>query len=75
MNSSFDINNICEKCYYDPKSHSFHNFKENYNEVYFYTCHADAKNFNDVEGISKCIRLELDKINKEWIWIYDCVGF
>ena len=75
MNINFNIEEVCEKCYYDPLSHSFHLLSENEAECYFYTCPANAKCYDDAEGIIKHMKIELKKKNKPWIWIFDCVGY
>lgn len=68
----FDIETTCEKCFYNPHSHSFHKLNESCEEVYFYTCHAKSYYYNDDEGFVKHMRLEINKIeNKNWIWIFD----
>ena len=62
----FDIETTCEKCFYNPTAHSFHKMSENESEVYFYTCHARSKYYDDSEGFAKHMKLEIEKIkNKE----------
>jgi hypothetical protein len=75
MTPNFNIEEVCEKCYYDPRSHSFHLLTENDFEKYYYTCPAMAKHYDDAEGIIKHMYLELNNLNKPWIWIFDCAGF
>lgn len=65
----FDIEITCEKCFYEPNSHSFHILSENSEEVYFYTCHVKTKKD---EGFVKHMSVEIQKIkNKNWVWILD----
>jgi len=71
----FDIDIVCEKCFYNPRSHSFHKLSENDEEVYFYSCPSYAKYYDDAEGIHKHMRLEIEKIHKPWIWIIDCNNY
>ena len=75
MSINFNIEEVCEKCYFDPLSHSFHLLSENDDECYFYTCPANAKCYDDAEGIIKHMKIELKKKNKPWIWIFDCAGY
>lgn len=72
----FDIETTCEKCFYNPTAHSFHKMSENESEVYFYTCHARSKYYDDSEGFAKHMKLEIEKIkNKKWMWILDGAQF
>ena len=75
MDKNVNIAETCEKCFYDPRSHSFHLLTENEFEKYYYTCPASAKEYDDAEGIIKHMCLELKNLNKHWIWIFDCAGF
>jgi hypothetical protein len=70
-NQDFDINNDCDSCFYDPQSHSFHKLHENNAEIYYYTCPAKAKQYYDADGIYKHMRLEIKRIQKNWVWIID----
>jgi hypothetical protein len=72
----FNIETTCAECFYNPNSHSFHKLSENYDDVYFYTCHAKTNYSNDGEEFVKHMRLEIEKIkNKNWIWIVDGLYF
>ena len=75
MSANFNIEEVCEKCYYDPRSHSFHLLSENNGECYFYTCPANAKCYDDAPGIIKHMKIKLKNIEKPWIWIFDCAGY
>jgi hypothetical protein len=67
------MNEICEKCFLDPSSHSFKLIRESKNFCIFYTCVSQAKLYNDVEGIINHYKNLLEKNkNKYWIWIFDC---
>jgi len=75
MTRPFDIDKVCENCFYNPRSHSFYNLSENDEEVYFYSCPSNARYYYDAEGIYKHMRLEIEKIKKPWIWIIDCNNY
>jgi len=75
---TFDITTTCEKCFYNPNSHSFHllSINQKLNEAYFYTCHARCRYYNDDEGFIKHMRLEIKKIRDiNWTWILDGTQF
>lgn len=67
----------CDICRETPGSHSFTRLTEGVDgEVYYYTCPGAAIKYNDVEGILKHYRLELEKLGgKSWVWILDGAGF
>jgi len=69
------MNKICEKCLKDPQAHSFQLLKGDSYECYYYTCPANATHYDDAEGIINHMRIELNKINKPWIWIFDCQDY
>lgn len=68
---------ICLKCKNEPGSHSFQKIKETSDGVaVFYTCPAQAKYYNDYDGImSHYDGMLNDNGNKQWIWIFDSNGF
>ena len=69
---------ICQTCYQEPGSHSFHLCCEtkNINELVFYTKVADAKKYNDTNGILEHYKNTFDYYNPEsWIWIFDCKDY
>ena len=74
-NTKFDINIHCDKCFYNPQCHSFHKLNENEKEIYYYTCPSLAKNYNDADGIYRHMCLEIKKIHKPWIWVFDCYDY
>ncbi len=71
------MENICYKCYINPNAHSFKILKSTniqfFSKTIFYTCPADAIEYNDTNGILSHYENML-KINgdKEWIWIFNC---
>ena len=67
------MENICKKCYNNPKAHSFKIVKIDAIKTVFYTCVADAEEYNDTNGILCHYENMLkNNGNKEWIWIFDC---
>jgi len=68
---------ICPLCKLQPLSHSLTKLSEKNGIIYYYTCPAQAKLYYDVEGILNHYEGVLSEIpeNKEWIWIFDSLGF
>jgi hypothetical protein len=64
----------CKLCEADPTSHSF-KFKGTFNHVnYYYTCPAEATNY-DSQGIVTHFDILLsENKNKKWAFIFDCKG-
>ena len=67
------MQNICLKCHINPLAHSFKIIKEDSEKTVFYTCPADAEEYNDTNGIL----LHYENIlkfneNKNWIWVFNC---
>jgi hypothetical protein len=74
------MENICKTCFESPGSHSFSYLCKttniNINEYVFYTCIANAKLYNDTNGILKHYSNYLEIMNPDlWIWIFNCDGF
>jgi len=67
----------CEICRETPGSHSFTKLADTVNgEACYYTCPGAALKYNDLEGIIRHYKLELDKLEgKSWVWILDGTGF
>jgi len=67
---------ICPICKVDPSSHSFKKVGEKNGVFYYYTCPAQATNY-DVKGILNHYEGVLSEIpeNKEWVWVFDSTGF
>jgi hypothetical protein len=67
----------CPLCLLDPLSHSLTNFLEKDNTYYFYTCPAKAKLYFDTISIINHYDGVLSEIpeNKNWIWVFDGMGF
>jgi hypothetical protein len=68
---------VCPLCKLVPFSHSLTKLSEKNGIVYYYTCPAQAKLYYDVEGILNHYEGVLSEIpeNKEWVWIFDSLGF
>jgi len=72
------MQNICPKCHINPRAHSFKILKqfdsENpSNKTIFYTCPADADEYNDSNGILAHYENMLKANgNKDWVWIFNC---
>lgn len=66
----------CPVCAVHPSSHSLTKVAEKNGIFYFYTCPAKATVY-DVKGILAHYDGVLSEIpeNKEWIWIFDSIGF
>lgn len=79
MNKSiceYNISDICKICEENPGSHSFKEIKVYDNTSIMYTCPADAKRYNDKEGILVHYRNVLDRLKgRKWIWIFDGIDF
>ena len=67
----------CPLCKLRPFSHSLTKLLEKKGIIYYYTCPAQAILYYDVEGIVNHYDGVLSEIpeNKEWIWIFDSLGF
>ena len=68
---------ICPICQLKPSSHSLINVLETEELIYYYTCPAQAILYDDVHGIIKHYDGVLSEMpeNKEWVWIFDSLGF
>lgn len=64
---------LCEICSKEPYSHSFKLLNTEYVYIY-YTNIANAKKYNDVNGIISHYNLYLSKLpcDKKWVYIVDC---
>lgn len=67
----------CPICTVWPYSHSLIKMAEKNEIFYYYTCPSQATMYNDVKGILSHYDGVLSEIpeNKEWVWIFDSVGF
>jgi hypothetical protein len=67
---------ICPLCKLQPSSHSLKKVLEEKGIVY-YTCPSQATLYYDVNGIVDHYDGILSEIpeNKEWVWIFDSLGF
>ena len=67
---------ICPLCKLQPSSHSLKKVLEEKGIIY-YTCPAEAILYYDAKGIVNHYNGVLSEIpeNKEWIWIFDSLGF
>ena len=67
----------CPLCKLRPFSHSLTKLLEKKGIIYYYTCPAQAILYYDVEGIVNHYDGVLSEIpeNKEWVWIFDSLGF
>lgn len=68
---------VCPLCELVPSSHSLTKFAEKKGIIYYYTCPSKAILFYDVKGIVEHYDGVLSEIleNKEWVWIFDSLGF
>jgi len=68
---------ICPLCKLMPSSHSLTKLLEKKGIIYYYTCPSQAILYYDVEGIINHYNGVLSEIpeNKEWVWIFDSLGF
>jgi len=67
----------CPLCKLLPSSHSLTNLLEKNGIIYYYTCPSQAILYYDAESIVKHYDGVLSEIsgNKEWVWIFDSLGF
>jgi hypothetical protein len=67
----------CPLCKLLPSSHSLTKVLENTEIIYYYTCPSQAILYYDVKGIVNHYDGVLSEMpeNKEWIWIFDSLGF
>ena len=68
---------LCPLCKLIPSSHSLTKVLEKKDIIYYYTCPSQAILYYDVNGIVNHYDGVLSEIpeNKEWIWIFDSLGF
>jgi hypothetical protein len=68
---------ICPLCKILPSSHSLTKIVEKKGIIYYYTCPSQAILYYDVKGIVDHYDGVLSQIpeNKEWVWIFDSLGF
>lgn len=68
---------FCPKCTAEPGSHSFLKLKETAEGIsVFYTCPANARYYNDYDGIMAHYDGMLNENgDKPWMWIFDSRGF
>lgn len=68
---------ICPLCQLIPSSHSLKKVAERKGIIYYYTCPAQATLYYDVIGIVNHYDGVLSEMpeNKEWVWIFDSLGF
>jgi len=68
---------ICPVCKILPSSHSLTQVLEKKGIIYYYTCPSQAILYYDVNGIINHYDGVLSEIpeNKEWVWIFDSLGF
>ena len=67
----------CTLCKIMPSSHSLTKVFEKKEIIYYYTCPSQAILYYDVKGIVNHYDGVLSEMseNKEWIWIFDSLGF
>jgi hypothetical protein len=67
----------CPLCKLLPSSHSLTNLLEKNGIIYYYTCPSQAILYYDAESIVQHYDGVLSEIseNKEWVWIFDSLGF
>uniref|UniRef100_A0A6C0BBQ7 CRAL-TRIO domain-containing protein n=1 Tax=viral metagenome TaxID=1070528 RepID=A0A6C0BBQ7_9ZZZZ len=67
----------CSICKLVPSSHSLTKILERKGILYYYTCPAQATLYYDVKGIVNHYDGVLSETpeNKEWVWIFDSLGF
>jgi hypothetical protein len=67
----------CPLCNLLPSSHSLTKVLEKKEIIYYYTCPSQAILYYDVNGIINHYDGVLSEIpeNKEWVWIFDSLGF
>jgi len=68
---------ICPLCKLQPSSHSLTKLLEKKGIMYYYTCPSQATLYYDVNGILDHYDGVLSEMpeNKEWVWIFDSLGF
>ena len=68
---------ICPLCQLLPSSHSLKQVLDKKGIIYYYTCPSEAVLYYDVKGIVNHYDGVLSEIpeNKEWVWIFDSLGF
>tara|TARA_B100000886_G_C20380992_1_gene473924 strand:+ start:297 stop:704 length:408 start_codon:yes stop_codon:yes gene_type:complete len=67
---------MCKKCDENPKAHSFYKLAIEDGKSIFYSCPAQAEDYNDVDGILEHILEKLgENQGKDWIYIFDGKGF
>jgi hypothetical protein len=68
---------ICPVCKLLPSSHSLTQVLEKKGIIYYYTCPSQAILYYDVKGIVNHYDGVLSDMpeNKEWVWIFDSLGF
>jgi len=68
---------ICPLCKLLPSSHSLTRLSEKKGIIYYYTCPSKAILYYDVTGIVNHYDGILSEMpeNKEWVWIFDSLGF
>jgi hypothetical protein len=67
----------CPLCKLQPFSHSLTKLSEKKGIIYYYTCPSQAILYYDVNSIINHYDGVLSEIpeNKDWIWIFDSLGF
>jgi len=67
----------CPLCELMPFSHSLTKVLEKKEIIYYYTCPSQAILYYDVKGIINHYDGILSEMpeNKEWVWIFDSLGF
>ena len=67
----------CPLCKLVPSSHSLTKLLEKKGIIYYYTCPSQAILYYDVKSIINHYDGVLSEIpeNKEWVWIFDSLGF
>ena len=68
---------VCPLCKIMPSSHSLTKVAEKKGIIYYYTCPSQALLYYDVEGIINHYDGVLSEMpeDKEWVWIFDSLGF
>ena len=67
---------ICKVCALYPDAHSFREIGIDDTTVFLYTKPADAKSYDDTEGILHHYKNLLDSIDgAKWIWVFDMKNF
>ena len=65
----------CQNCTYTPNYHSFHLLTENKTELYYYSCPAETRYYNDPDGLYNHIRIVLNEVSKPWIWVFNSAAY